>query len=405
MNLKYKWSKLLNKIKSITTSETQKEFEKISKSEDALGYGALNDALDRLFEYRNNQNKELPIKRENLETKDLIFKKEEKEPIILSQKIDEFINWYSENIVKCHQSPYNEYQMPINMRNFIEKMAVWYELRYPDYEVERFFLCTNMRNKDTNNFMFKTNPYINELFDDDTEAKILDWDEFYNKQVFINSLPIDELDYFRRAEYSSLRYDDEISIELTKDGIIKSMTGFNYLLWSSSKENINKKFIGQKITKVLPIMKEICARSDIIEKLENTVMKVENKNIQVDEMLNCVMYRILERGKNRIAPRRAFLFVKEFERNIDIPMMYGADYKDPGLRSFIIEYLKAGGSLDLVCFKNYYYRTSENDKILTGTIKELLSLNNNYTYEEHALHQRLVNSIKHQEEVKKLELK
>ena len=34
-------------------------------------------------------------------------------------------------------------------------------------------------------------------------------------------------------------------------------------------------------------------------------------------MLNCVMYRIIERGGNRIGPRRAFLYAKEFERNID----------------------------------------------------------------------------------------
>ena len=38
--------------------------------------------------------------------------------------------------------------------------------------------------------------------------------------------------------------------------------------------------------------------------------------------LNCVMYRIIERGGNRIGPRRGFLFAKEFGRNIDIPMIF-----------------------------------------------------------------------------------
>ena len=57
-------------------------------------------------------------------------------------------------------------------------------------------------------------------------------------------------------------------------------------------------------------------------------------------MLDAVMYRIIERGGNRMGPRRGFLFAKEFGRNIDIPMMYGVDYSDPGLRSFIIEYIK-----------------------------------------------------------------
>ena len=56
------------------------------------------------------------------------------------------------------------------------------------------------------------------------------------------------------------------------------------------------------------------------------------------------MYRIIERGGNRFGPRRAFLFAKEFGRNIDVPMMYGVDTSDPGLRYFMNEYLKAGGN-------------------------------------------------------------
>ena len=31
----------------------------------------------------------------------------------------------------------DEYRVPIELRDFIEKMAVWYELRYPDYEINR----------------------------------------------------------------------------------------------------------------------------------------------------------------------------------------------------------------------------------------------------------------------------
>lgn len=32
------------------------------------------------------------------------------------------------------------------------------------------------------------------------------------------------------------------------------------------------------------------------------------------------MYRIIERGGNRIGPKRAFLFAKEFGRDIRIPV-------------------------------------------------------------------------------------
>ena len=67
----------------------------------------------------------------------------------------------------------------------------------------------------------------------------------------------------------------------------------------------------------------------------------ENKTYQKEEMLNCVMYRIIERGGNRIGPRRAFLFAKEFGRNIDIPMIYGVDSSEPGLRNFMNEYINS----------------------------------------------------------------
>ena len=110
------------------------------------------------------------------------------------------------------------------------------------------------------------------------------------------------------------------------------------------------------------------------------------------------MYRIIERGGNRIGPRRAFLFAKDFGRNIDIPMMYAIDRSDSGLRLFMNEYIKSGGSKDLECYVGYFSRASKKEKLDTVTIQDLiLTLWNNaatfYTPEEDELHQRLVNAI------------
>lgn len=110
-------------------------------------------------------------------------------------------------------------------------------------------------------------------------------------------------------------------------------------------------------------------------------------------MLDCVMYRIIERGGNRIGSRRAFLFAKEFRRNIDIPMMYAADTSDPNLRGFINEYLKAGGHTDLSCYSNYFGRASELHPVKEITVAELLAMYHEFTEEEKALHARLVNAL------------
>lgn len=125
------------------------------------------------------------------------------------------------------------------------------------------------------------------------------------------------------------------------------------------------------------------------------------------------MYRIIERGGNRIGPRRAFLFAKEFGRNIDIPMMYGVDYSDPGLRRFMNEYIKAGGSKDLICYVGYFSRASKNEKIDIVSMQELIqSIHNDcatkYTPEETKLYQRMVNALASQidkDEIKKEEVK
>lgn len=113
-----------------------------------------------------------------------------------------------------------------------------------------------------------------------------------------------------------------------------------------------------------------------------------------------------------------FIFLaKEFRRNIDIPMMYAVDRSDPGLRLFMNEYIKSGGSKDLECYVGYFSRASKKEKLDTISVQDLILTQNNnaatfYTPEEDELHQRLVNAIASQvdnelvkqEEVKRLRL-
>lgn len=114
-----------------------------------------------------------------------------------------------------------------------------------------------------------------------------------------------------------------------------------------------------------------------------------------EAILDCAMYRIIQRGGNRKGPRRALLFAKEFKRDIDIPMKYGVDCSDTYLKTFIHKYLDFGGSRNLVCYDDYFFSTFKLGTPNYVTIKELLKREKPpyYTPQEHELHQRLVNAL------------
>ena len=357
----------------------------------------------------------------NEEQNIIIFKNgEEIKSVDLETKIDEFVNWYTNKHVKGQYTKIGEYNEPKRIRDFIEKMAVWFELRYPEYEVNRLFPCCGQSNQKIDDIMLNENRAIKEVADilDVDKAKdfidavsILEWNKFYSKETFIKSLPYDELYYLKEPKYPNLvyvnpdsRYNSKAShFHLSNDGIVEESEYMQPIPgWGVYTED---PFEGMHITEVVKFMKEQGMDLPDNNELEDAITKYNNKKDINNGLLDCVMYHIIERGGNRIGPRRAFLFAKEFQRNIDIPMMYGIDLSDPGLRSFIIEYIKAGGHSDLNCFVDYGSRSSQKEKLRVISVNKLLRIVNHnciqvYTPEETELYQKLVNSIfRHEQEV------
>lgn len=338
--------------------------------------------------------------------------------IDLDAKVDEFIDWYFKNMVKGNYTDIGEYYAPREMRDLIEKIAVWYELRYPSYEINRLMPGSGQEQINVNDVMFRNNPYVNELLDENSDAKELDWNDFYNTNVFMKSLPWEERCYFTKPRYRNIVYLNPNSrvahLHLTKNGSVEMAEDVTGYTESVIKD---EELTGLNVRDVVKLFQEKGIELPENNELEKTINEA-NKWIQQKEgILDCAMYRIIERGGNRIGPRRAFLFAKEFGRNIDIPMMYAVDRSDPGLRLFMNEYIKSGGSKDLECYVGYFSRASKKEKLDTVTIQDLiLTLWNDaatfYTPEEDELHQRLVNAIASQvdqevvkqEEVKRLRL-
>ena len=335
-------------------------------------------------------------------------------PVDLNDKVDEFIKWYYENMVKGHYTTIGEYRYPIEMRDFIEKMAVWYELRYPDYEVYRLIHGLSPE-IDINKVMFKRNPYINDLVDENSDARELEWNDFYNIDVFIESLPWEERWVLSEPWYSSISYlfptkEAPFNLHLTRDGIVEKSEYVS--IWTNSVVT-DEELVGLHVRQVIELFKSRNIELPINSIIAEVILDADKQMYCKEEMLNCVMYRIIERGGNRMGARRAFLFAKEFNRNIDIPMKYSVDFSDPCLRLFMNEYLRNGGSKDLKCYEGYFLRDNKNEKINTISIQDLILTQHNnaatfYTPEEDELHQKIVDILEsqiNQDELKKEEVK
>ena len=322
----------------------------------------------------------------------------------LNDKVDSFIKWYT----KSYYHGYHYEGTPDEIRNFIEKMAVWYELRYPDYSLLNILYYRKMNAK--NNCMFNDNPYINKvseelnvLLDNNQSKEIfkyIEWREFYNTKTFINSLTDDEKFYLRKPKYPKSIILGGPIFELSSKGTI---TSIHHGYWLTDKIDC-KTLEGKNIKEAFKILKDHIFYSDVKE-LEKQIEKYDNHCKFKNGLLDSIMYRIIERGRNRIGCYRAFLFAKEFNRNIDIPMQYGLGGKGNYSKEFIKEYLNAGGKENLICYDGYILNDTK--KVSTIDLKEIIDI---ITKEE--LKERLVSVLANrmnseelqQEKVKQLRL-
>lgn len=290
----------------------------------------------------------------------------------LDDKVNKFIEWYKKNKVIGHYTDIGVFHEPKRLRDFIEKMAVWYELRYPEYEVNRLMPGSNQDNKEINSIMFYNNKEINKLINQTNNIIDINWFEFYNFDRFIKSLPYDEASFLNKPDYGGLVYlkigGINTHFHIDSNGIIEEAEQ----LGLATKYQIrNKDVEGRSLYYLLNTLKQLQIDLPKNNELENKIEYNEIKEKVREGVFNSVMYRIIERGGNRIGPRRAFMFAKEFNLDINIPMKYGVDHSDPGLYHFISEYIKAGGTKDLVCISNYFSREKKNKLIDTITINDI----------------------------------
>lgn len=297
------------------------------------------------------------------------FRYDDSKVVDLNKKVDMFIYWYYKHMVKDRYTDIGECWLPIEMRNFIEKMAVWYELRYPNYEINRLMPGSDQEQSKIDDIMFKYNVYLNETLGIDNDAKDLKWSKFYDFNTFFKSLPCEEAHLLTDPTYPNYVYlGKSCYLYLDSYGYVQRAECLSeYTNQIMEEDDVE----GLHVKDFVSLLNKNNINLDKDSNVMDTIEYIDKRKYQLEKMLDAVMYRIIERGGNRIGPRRGLLFAKEFGRNIDIPMMCGIDTTDPGLENFINEYINAGGNENLVCYKNYF-STIERSGLDTVSISDII---------------------------------
>ena len=326
--------------------------------------------------------------------------------VSLDNKLKEYYNWCAKNMIS---SDCDKKHRIDKEKKFIEKVATWYELRYPNYEVNRLMPCIGQEYTKIDDVMFKNNAYVTDLLGDNTDAKELEWADFYNSHAFIKSLPGEEQHKFDRPAYTTYplylignkdlfsgeaNYDTYIyfpHIHLANTGRITEAESITIFTNGVIKD---EELVGLHVTDAIKLFNERGIKLPAHNEIEPAINKYNRQVEYKERMLDAIMYKIIQNGGKRIGPRRAFLFAKEFGRNIDVPMQYGIDTTDKNLRLFIYDYLKMGGDINLVCYEMNESLWIKNKIIVTPvTLTETLATEPACKILDKDLYQRLVNAL------------
>ena len=324
------------------------------------------------------------------------------EQVDLNARVEAIIGKYRQTLAERHATDNYLAVKMTTLRNLIEKMAVWYELRYPNDEICRMMYCEPDTPSYTDEILFKSNPYLKEM---NLDFSQLEWEKFYNRNAFFRTLSENEKDFVRKPHYGKSVIISEIFIgkvylSLSNKDMVKSVNCWGTLIGDTALSNDTLLYpgvrvgdlIGLHIEDAYKLLKE--AGLPNLSCMEGIIQDYHTEVEQRDELLNAVMYRIIERGGNAIGPRRALIFAKEFDRDINIPMKYGVGHSDLAIRQFVSEYIKAGGSPDLECYLGYFQVDADKEELPTVSVREILEHNTIYTPEERELHEKLAGILR-----------
>lgn len=292
-----------------------------------------------------------------------VSKRVVKDVVLLEERIEEFLNWYEKYFIKKH-TLIGEYATKKELRNLLEKVAVWYELRFPNYEIENYIKCS-VSDVNYSSEMFSENQAIKKVqqFFKPEEQIIIDnflglinWDEFYSTKTFIHSLPFNEALFFSKPKYTNILYLGNFNkITLSSKGIILQID------FEEDKSNLIPLIKNKHITQVFKVLKK---NFDDVEDVKDAITLYEKTFALKEKFLESIMIVIMLIGGEQIGPRRGLMFAEEFKLDLSLPMIYGVSKSDPFLKDFIDYYISLGGEKDIIFYENYYTKQKKSPQKL-----------------------------------------
>lgn len=296
-----------------------------------------------------------------------LLKKFQKEQLItneLEQYIEDYLSWYKENLLNSLPENEQNYYLT-NLRHFIDKMACWYEMRFPDSTLES-----------------STSDEINSIMFDSSQIEE-NWEDFFNTKKFIHSLPIEERLLIARPKYPETVWLDKENgfahLHLTSKGRITLAEGIYFIKKNlpqyevasdgtvkeikssqSSYNAIEANLTGKTIKEALEYMHTYDIPVPLENGFQEAIDKYENQIIAKQRLLNAVSHKIMSRGEPQLAALRALIFAQEFGTDINVPGKYGIYSYSPNRDKFIERFVEAGGDKDLLGYKNYRLSLSAN---------------------------------------------
>ena len=284
---------------------------------------------------------------------------------------------------------------PTALVDFIEKMAVWYEMRYPESELNKILPFYSETDENVSRDIFSDNAYLHKILGKNDRLNRLNWSDFYNYDVFYSTLSEYEKSFLEEVECPPIAYFDTLKtrshIFMDKLGnITKAVRVDEY----TDGLIPNEELIGLNIREVGTFFSLKGLELDEYSEINEIIYAVDNTK---NGLLKSVMYRLIDRGRDFAGPRRALLFAIEFKTDLELPMIYGMNSFDPYLRQFINTYLDVGG--DIECIDDYFYNEFYPENWRLIPLRDVLKnsthdKDSKYSDEETLLHEILASDIK-----------